>query len=63
MDVKKILQLLVIMVSEICCSDYEQVRSDGEEEFTNDGPSLDTVVQLSYAVAYNFYKRNRFNGF
>jgi hypothetical protein len=63
MDVKKILQLLVIIVSEICYSNYEQVRRDDEEELINDDPSLDTVVQLSYTVANSFYKRNRFNGF
>jgi hypothetical protein len=51
------------MVSEICYSDYEQVGSDSEEELTNDGPSLDSVVQSSYAVTNNFYKRKRFHGF
>lgn len=63
MDVKKILYLLMIMGSEICYSDYEQVGSDSEEELTNDSPSLDSVVRSSYAVANNFYRRNRFNGF
>jgi hypothetical protein len=33
MDVKKILQLLVIMLSEICYSDYEQFGSDSEETY------------------------------
>lgn len=51
------------MVSEIYYSDYEQDGSDCEEELTNDGPSLDSVVQSSYTVANNFYRRNRFNGF
>lgn len=62
MDVK-IMHLLVIMVSEIYYSDFEQVESHNEEELTNDGPSLDSVFQSSYAVANNFYRRNRFNDF
>jgi hypothetical protein len=63
MDVKKIFRVLVIMVSEICYSDYEQVESDGEEELSNDGSRSDSVVQPNYAVASNFYRKNRFSGF